>query len=187
MARKRSLRPEERALWRKIAKSVTPIDEARLKSIEEDVEATRPAKPAKPEGKPTPRSRVRSPKPERRPEVTPVDRGGERRHRRGKIEIEAKLDLHGLTQDSAHAALRGFIQTAHFHRMRTVLVITGKGFKTHKRDAEPWEYVEEVGVLRRRLPQWLGSAELRVMVSGYSAAHVRHGGEGAFYVTLRRH
>jgi DNA-nicking Smr family endonuclease len=183
MARRRSLRPDEKALWRKIAKSVTPIDDARRQSLEETDPEPVSAKSDPPPKKP---DRDVVPKRAKRQTQGPVDRSGERRHRRGKIQIEARLDLHGLTQDGAHNALRGFLQTAHAHGMRTVLVITGKGFKAHKRDAEPWEYVEEVGVLRRRLPQWLGSSELKLLVSGYSAAHARHGGEGAFYVTLRR-
>ena len=74
---------------------------------------------------------------------------------------------------------------AHRGGYRTVLVITGKGLKTRERDAEPWDYVEEPGVLRRKLPEWLGSPEFRQQVSGIAPAHIRHGGGGAFYVTLR--
>ena len=41
------------------------------------------------------------------------------------------------------------------------------------------------GVLRRNVPRWLAEPELRMIVVGYTSAHARHGGEGAFYVQLR--
>ena len=68
---------------------------------------------------------------------------------------------------------------------RTVLIITGKGFKSRERDVAPWEQVEEPGVLRRKLPEWLGLSEFSQYVSGFATSHARHGGSGAFYVTLR--
>jgi DNA-nicking Smr family endonuclease len=93
---------------------------------------------------------------------------------RGKQAIDARLDLHGLTQSEAHAALLRFLRNAHRRDARLVLVITGKG-----RGGEP-------GVLRRQVPQWLGLPEFRSLVLGFEDAHVTHGGEGALYVRLRR-
>jgi DNA-nicking Smr family endonuclease len=92
----------------------------------------------------------------------------------GKHEIDARLDLHGLTQSEAHAALLRFLRNAHARDVRLVLVITGKG-----RGGEP-------GVLRRQVPQWLGLPEFRSLVIGFEDAHIAHGGEGALYVRVRR-
>lgn len=90
--------------------------------------------------------------------------------RRGRLEPEARLDLHGLTHDGAYRALLRFLFGAQAAGHKLVLVITGKG-----------------GVLRERLPLWLGQAELQPLVAGVNKAHVKHGGGGAFYVLLRKH
>lgn len=116
---------------------------------------------------------------------TPHDRTGEKRVRRGRLAIDGRIDLHGLTQDQALRSLRHFLQMGHAAGYRTVLVITGKGFKSREREVAPWEKVEEPGVLRRKLPEWLGLPEFSQYVSGYARSHARHGGSGAFYVTLR--
>jgi len=113
------------------------------------------------------------------PPPAPADRGGERKIRRGQVEIDAVLDLHGFTQDQAFAALIGFLQRAHASQASTVLVVTGQGGRI--RDGEPAQ-----GVLKRRLPEWLGSPGLKPIVSGMAGAHRRHGGAGACYVFLRR-
>jgi DNA-nicking Smr family endonuclease len=92
---------------------------------------------------------------------------------RGQVEIEARLDLHGHTHDSAFAALQTFLQSAHQRGARTVLVITG-----HGRGGE--------GVLKKNLPLWIARAPLRAIVSGYASAHRMHGGAGAAYVFFKR-
>jgi DNA-nicking Smr family endonuclease len=89
--------------------------------------------------------------------------------RRGRLDPEARIDLHGLTQEAAYRTLLNFLTRAQAQGAKLVLVITGKG-----------------GVLRSQLPLWLGQPDLRPLVAGLNAAHVRHGGAGAFYVLLRR-
>jgi DNA-nicking Smr family endonuclease len=103
----------------------------------------------------------------------PADRSGEKKVRRGQSEVHAILDLHGHTQVSATRELSAFLQRERSRGARCVLVITGKG-----RGGE--------GVLRRRFVEWLETPSTRHSVSGYAPAHPRHGGEGAFYLFLRR-
>jgi DNA-nicking Smr family endonuclease len=98
---------------------------------------------------------------------------GEKRVRRGRLEIDGRLDLHGLTQDEARAALSGFLERLSASGGRCGLVITGKGRSGGE------------GVLRRRLPEWLGEPGLARLVSGYAPAHARHGGDGAWYLFIR--
>ena len=95
----------------------------------------------------------------------------------GEKEIEARLDLHGMTQARAHRVLSGFLHQAHGDGLTFVLVITGKG----KIGAET-----ERGVLRRQVPQWLSQPEFRNVVVGFEEAHIGHGGAGALYVRIRR-
>jgi DNA-nicking Smr family endonuclease len=101
----------------------------------------------------------------------PPEIGGHRTTplKRGRLEPEARLDLHGLTQDAAHRALIRFLQRGRANGARVVLVITGKS-----------------GVLNRQLKPWLAQGELRALVSGVSTAHKRHGGAGAYYVLLKK-
>jgi DNA-nicking Smr family endonuclease len=89
--------------------------------------------------------------------------------RRGRLEPEARIDLHGLTQDEAYRALIRFFTRARSLDQRVVLVITGKG-----------------GVLRDLVPRWFAEHELAPLISGVSSAHVKHGGGGAYYVAVRR-
>ena len=97
-----------------------------------------------------------------------------RKHRIAKERdpIGARIDLHGMDQDRAQAALEAFVLRAWDDGFRAVLVITGKGARGG-------------GVLRKRAPEWLASPALRGVVAGVSAAHQRHGGEGALYVALK--
>jgi DNA-nicking Smr family endonuclease len=104
-----------------------------------------------------------------------VDRRTVERMRRGKLPIDARLDLHGHYQDAAHAELNAFISSCAASGCRLVLVITGKGAVS-----------EGGGILRRRLPDWLNQPACRPHVLAFAGARPEHGGAGAFYVLLRR-
>jgi DNA-nicking Smr family endonuclease len=136
----------------------------------------RPAAPVSPASRPVPQ-----------PKAVPLQRRQARRIARGSEEIEARLDLHGMTQDDAHWALVGFVRRCHAAGLRTVLVITGKGgAPTRGRTHDEHGLPRERGVLKRNVPKWLAGPEVGALVISYSTAHVRHGGEGALYVRLRR-
>ncbi|MFN9711591.1 MAG: Smr/MutS family protein [Alphaproteobacteria bacterium] len=105
--------------------------------------------------------------------VDPIEPNRRHRIAREREEIGGRIDLHGLTQDRARVALERFLQGAWAEGYRAILVITGKG-------------VQGDGVLRRRVPEWLGAPNLAHIVAGISEAHRRHGGEGALYVALKR-
>lgn len=164
----RALSPGEAALWRRVARHTKPRPGKALPAEPPPVEAKPPIRTkakAKPEA-PAP------PPPATRPRAAasgPANRAGERRVQRGRVDIVARIDLHGHTQDQARGALLRFLSAQQEAGARTVLVITGKS-----------------GVLRVRLRDWLAAAEFRARVSGYAEAHRRHGGEGAWYVFLKR-
>jgi DNA-nicking Smr family endonuclease len=111
-----------------------------------------------------------------------------RRLREGKVEPEARLDLHGLTQVQAHARLVTFLHRARERGVRCVLVITGKGSAARNVAAShsDWMSGASSGVLRALVPRWLREGELHGLVRGHVEAHVRHGGEGAIYVYIRQ-
>jgi DNA-nicking Smr family endonuclease len=182
--RKRSLSEEERALWESVAKQTKPLRKkpraARPPAAAPAAEAPDLASHAAP-SRPLPLAKTpRAPRPETAPaapSLAPLGRRERSQLSRGRKEIDARLDLHGMTQMRAHRALFGFLQRAHHDGLTFVLVITGKG----KMGTE-----SERGVLRRQVPQWLGLPEFRSLVVGFDEAHIGHGGEGALYVRIRR-
>ena len=191
MARRAPNRPlseEERDLWRRTTKAFKPLDESRLKRLDDPApspsksDLMRQAAPVKSGAV------MRDPTPAKR--NTPVDRGSEKKVRRGRVEIEARIDLHGLTTRRARSDLLAFLKRARAGGMRQVLVITGKGAGARaldRRKFEPWNPEERAlpGVLRRSFTQWMDDPAFSVLVSGYAESHRRHGGSGAFYVMLR--
>ena len=181
--RRRVLSYEERVLWTTVTKAIEPLRAPAQDAPDADGEpATKNAEPARPAAEPRKASPPLAPQkplpPPLAPPLTPLGRRLKQRVARGKQAIDARLDLHGLTQTQAHAALLRFLRNAHARDARLVLVITGKGQRS--------EGERERGVLRRHVPQWLGLPEFRSFVVGFEDAHVAHGGEGALYVRLRR-
>ena len=177
--RRRGLSYEDRVLWTTVTKAIKPL-RARAQLTPDDADdaaADIPKSVAKP-ARPVARSVKAGPPPPPKPALplAPQTLGRRMRGRvaRGKERIDARLDLHGLTQAQAHDALLRFLRNAHARDARLILVITGKG-----RGPEP-------GVLRRQVPRWLGLPEFRSLVVGFEDAHVAHGGEGALYVRVRR-
>lgn len=104
-----------------------------------------------------------------------------KRLRRGQLPIEASVDLHGLHQVQARRVLFDFIQIRAGRGDRTILVITGKGLKKTGYGA-----LAERGVLRHMLPRWLNEPEIKPLIAGWEVSARQHGGEGAFYVRLKR-
>jgi DNA-nicking Smr family endonuclease len=184
MSRRRSLSDDERVLWRTVTRSIAPLRGRHAESDEEAV-AT-PAEPRSPHGAkrnagPTPPDFAAlhpgyRPSPPPAPALAPMDRRMKQKLARGTADIDGRIDLHGLTQAEAHAALARFLRQAQAREAKVVLVITGKGgFGGEGR-----------GVLRRQVPLWLEGAEFRPLVIGFDAAGIGHGGEGALYVRVRR-
>lgn len=121
---------------------------------------------------------------ERRASVPGLDRRTAERLARGQLPIEARLDLHGHRQTSAYQALESFVLASARAGRRCLLVVTGKGRGV---DDVPWSAAEEApGIIRRNLPRWLSQPPLAEMVLAIRPALPQHGGEGAFYVLLRR-
>ena len=176
--RHRGLSEEERALWESVAKQVKPLRKKprAAKPLNAGLPPqadTRPAAPLRP------MPSEQAVKPRSAPPLAPLGRRERSRLSRGRSEIDARIDLHGMTQLRAHRALLSFLQRAHADGATFVLVITGKGKVGTSSE-------EERGVLRRQVPHWLSLPEFRALVVGFEEAHIGHGGEGALYVRIRR-
>ena len=124
--RRRLLSQEERVLWTTVTKSIAPLRESRAADMDDDaVEPTTPARPIKRTTKPGATAPSLPGKKSPPPPLAPLGPRMRQRVARGKDEIDGRLDLHGLTQSEAHAALFRFLRTASSRGARLVLVITG--------------------------------------------------------------
>lgn len=195
MARRppRRLRPDEEALWQRVAETATPL---RKPSMPQPADVERPKrKPKQPSVEPIlPFSIGEKAQSSTAHNLSPslpdliaaapvaMDRKAFGKLRRGKIKPEARIDLHGMTLAQAHPALNRFLLGAHAQGKRLVLVITGKG---KDRDAGG-PIPERNGVLRHQVPHWLSIPPLNAVVLQVSQAHLRHGGGGAYYIYLKR-
>lgn len=182
--RRRGLHPEEKALWEHVTRSVAPMRPLPARPAGEEASAPSEA-PAEKAAKPAraePRALPAPPKPPPGPPpLAPLEPKLRRRLSRGADAVDARLDLHGLTQAAAHGRLIAFLRGAQGAGHGLVLVITGKGQGMTVLAGEGGR-----GVLRRLVPQWLAAPELRSVVVGFETAGRGHGGEGALYVRVRR-
>ena len=198
-----SLTDDDLDLWRRVARSATPLDQRSRNVPLPQAEA----------GKAARQKRMAPSGPAQRDPLKPFEigtssnRGGpehdlaptlERslaaqplrmdkkvfgRLKRGKLRPERKIDLHGMTLNQAHPQLNRFISSAYADGCRLVIVVTGKG-RSGRDEGGPIPTPK--GVLRNQVPRWLGAPPLSAMVLQVTDAHVRHGGSGAYYVYLRR-
>jgi DNA-nicking Smr family endonuclease len=152
----------------------TTDDERQL--FEQNFKAARPIKIAGTQKAPKKKSTASGP--------SGVNGATEERLRKGEIEPDARIDLHGMTQGAAHRMLFAWLATAHSRGHRLVLVVTGKGNPKNDENA-PW-MMSPHGVLKQMVPRWLNEPGLAALIASVRAAHVRHGGDGALYVYLRK-
>jgi DNA-nicking Smr family endonuclease len=191
----RTVQPDEAELWSRVAGSVDKVKaKPRVPSHSDEV-PTAPAASTKapPESSHKPRlpRAPAIPLPPSRPSplkpLAEYDRRAARQVASGKAQIDARLDLHGMRQRDARIELHAFLRTAQARGHRTVLVITGKGDPGAEPDHLARAFGKpQRGVLRHSVPQWLEEPEMRSVVLSYISAGVRHGGEGALYVQLRK-
>ena len=173
--RKRETSEDERTLFQTTFRDVRPLD-------------PQPAKTSQPKNE-TKSGSAGAPLALRAPRVRPgLDGRTAEKLRRGQMEPQARLDLHGMTEAAAHRALSRFLQAARGRGERLALVVTGKGGKPAPEDAAfDLELDRRArGVLKTMVPRWLEEPELAPLVADVRPAHRRHGGSGALYIYLRK-
>jgi len=179
----RSLTRDEEDLWSLIARTVRPLrpaPPARKLVIEagKRVPVRDMPQPGKNATTIEPKAGARGQRPAVPPALSPIMRKEKHKLVRRHERIDARIDLHGMTQTEAHAALQSLLRRSQAHGAKFVLVITGKGLPNGSLNGR--------GVLRRQVPLWLALPEFRRYVAGFDVAHPGHGGEGALYVRLRK-
>ncbi len=175
-------------LWKAFTRDVRPLEEEPDWSELEEQALKEDQKPKPSAGREKiPVKREESKQKPSSYEPAQLDRRTEERFRKGKLPIEGRLDLHGFTQDEAHMALTNFIQSAYAAGKRCVIVITGKGTPRSRaeEEAQRGEGTRR-GILRQRVPDWLSAPPLSGIVLKVTGAQPKDGGNGAFYVYLKR-
>ena len=171
MSRSKNLSEEDRVLWSLVARTATPLEGRAPPILPEAVETPPQTTPGAPSAGPY--------LPAARPKTHSVSHALDRptldKLAKGRMPIEGRVDLHGMTQDEAYSLLYSFLYRAHAGGLRYVMVITGKGSSSGGD-----------GVLRRSVPAWLSTPAFRPLVSSHDHAARHHGGAGALYVRLRR-
>ncbi len=178
MKRRGVLTDEDKRLWSAVARTARPLPGRKLLPEPSEDAATEAGKAFKGQVRPAVDMQPAVP-----PSLPPrphivqerIDRPVRRKLGRGRLEIDARIDLHGKTEAVAHYALLGFLRSAHGMGLRHVLVITGRGSSSGS-----------TGALRRAFPHWIATDAFRRLVSGFDVAERSHGGDGAFYVRLRK-
>jgi DNA-nicking Smr family endonuclease len=177
MTRQKNLSDEDRILWNRVARTARPLKgkNAALLSeadppVPEPMEHFLAAETAVPRN-----PAIAAPAHHERPRPHAFDAPTRNKLSKGRLPIEGRVDLHGMTQGEAHALLLSFLHRAYADGLRYVLVITGKGSS-----------LGSDGVLRRAVPDWLATPSFRMLVSSYDSAVRHHGGAGALYIRLRR-
>lgn len=171
-------------LWRSVTQDVAPLKQKPGKAPTRQPETSQPSSQPPSRAKRAPAAAPSTvPSAKRLPDLPPlvigqgvgIDKRTAQRLKRGQLDIEARLDLHGLTQAEAHARLDDFLAAAQDRGLRCVLVITGKG-----------RVSQEGGVLRRMVPRWLNAPANRGRVLSISQAQPKDGGVGALYLMIKR-
>jgi len=194
--RRRGLSPEDQDLWGRVVQTARPLKSSSKPVFMPEAAPQPEIKPrmaATPEtarssfrpisSQPPPGHDLAHPLSEALARVpVRMDKRKFQRLSRGKLDPEARIDLHGMTLAQAHGVLNGFILRAQAQGLRLVLVITGKG----KTIGDDGPIPRRQGALKHDVPQWLRMAPLSSVVLEIREAHARHGGSGAYYVYLRR-
>lgn len=167
------------AVWELVTKDVTPIKRSQTSSKKKPVKTEKTKKQEKNTPAPV------APPPSPVPKSKELDKRSLQRLQKGQMQIEGRLDLHGHNQDSARRVFTAFIQQAYMAQKRCLLVITGHG-KRQKQNEEEGIWAVKSGILRQRVQEWSGEGALSDIILKIIPAQPKDGGEGAFYVYLRK-
>jgi DNA-nicking Smr family endonuclease len=177
---RRQLTTDEEHLWSLVMRHVRPLRHAKKPATDARHKAgVRDAtRPARNRATVEPNVAASHQRAAAAPALSPIMRREMQKLARGNAAIDARIDLHGMTQAEAHGALQRLLHRSQANGAKFVLVITGKGRPSSSRG--------ERGILRRQVPMWLTLPEFRRYVLGFDVAHTGHGGEGALYIRLRK-
>jgi DNA-nicking Smr family endonuclease len=180
----RFINSDENDLWNQIVAEINPLDgKEKRRFIDLKTTASDTPLKIKKDFKPPDRNRnfdVRGTNDQNKN----IDKKVFSKLKKGLLKPEATLDLHGMSFDKANKAVLDFVLISSNKNLRLILIISGKGQERNTTDNFFLE--NNSGTLKKSLPNWLSSSQLKSLVLNFTTAHISHGGEGAYYVYLRR-
>ncbi len=186
----RRLAPEESALWKKVAATVTPLPKPPSPLAPAAPPTVAPPLPTPrstaPRAAAPPRSPAPLPPPRRTHSAATLDSHWDRRLRKGLVRPDMSIDLHGHTLASAQALLDDAIGRALLRGARVLLVVAGRLRPGADRLPQMHGLPRPRGAIRAALPDWLAFSPYAGQIVALRPAHISHGGAGAVYVILRR-
>jgi DNA-nicking Smr family endonuclease len=189
MAPKKKPALDDAALLEMAFQDVEPLDGKKISKASKALPIPKAKVAKRARRPPPPRAEKPEPKPKPLPELDHgtapgVDKRTAQRLKRGRLDVEARLDLHGHTQAEAHPALDAFLAGAQSSGKRCVLIVTGKG-RARQTDIETG-FERPTGVLKDMVPHWLNQAPNRARILSFTHAREADGGSGALYVLLKK-
>ena len=103
--------------------------------------------------------------------------------KKGKIPIDKKVDFHGHSTQEAKEIFFETIERCYFEKKRCILFVTGKGaHKTEEKAPQKLFY----GKIRNEFQQWIKTERAKIKILNTQQANYKNGGDGAFFVYLRK-
>ena len=175
--KRRNLTMDEAQLWRHVTRNDTPLTDGEWRMADDEYKKPVIQKHIPYPEYSYPSSVLCHPSSVIQGDYANIDRNTATRFRKGDYQIDATLDLHGMTREKAYKFLMQFLHMHYGFGSRCLLVITGKGSK---------DAASPRGVLRGLLPQWIDDVSIKHMILAFDSAKPKHGGEGAYYILLKR-
>ena len=106
--------------------------------------------------------------------------------KKGSFNIDKKIDFHGKSLLESEEQFNNTIIESYKEGQRCLLFVTGKGLfksKNHEESDKPKLYH---GIIRSSFVEWARSKKFSRYILSFEQASIEHGGDGAFYVYLRK-
>jgi DNA-nicking Smr family endonuclease len=99
--------------------------------------------------------------------------------------VTKSIDLHGYTLEEANKSIQDFINKSYEDNINKLIVVTGKGLHSNN---EKNPYVsKELSILKYSVPEFIKkNIDLVKKISEIKSANIEDGGDGAFYIYLKR-
>ena len=95
------------------------------------------------------------------------------------------IDLHGYTLEKANVIVESFINKNFKEGANKLIIVTGKGLHS-KNEADPF-VSKDLSILKYSVPEFIKNNESLVkMISSIEQANQHDGGQGAFYIFLKK-
>jgi len=95
------------------------------------------------------------------------------------------IDLHGYTLDEANKSIKNFINKSYEEKINKLIVVTGKGLHSNNEN-DPY-VSKDLSILKHSVPEFIeNNIEIMKKITEITDAKIEDGGDGAFYIYLKR-